>query len=287
MSDSESDPKAPVSLPFATFPPNLYIRVRPDENRGGDSSALFDALTQNPDPDAWAEQSILEPLTHKMRVKFNEADTVRQIEAPSVVASHDLVAIEGTDKPAVFGEDDKPMMFSRVTTPRYTKDLAELRLTPRKIDELIIKSGTDLGQEVTRLFLKSLLDTAKLTELYALEDIYRESAPADSRSKLLIMPHTDTRIMVHPDTLEELNPRPENAVACTDLSLTELFVLPPNIKITYRHLDAPTIWLERTAYMVEFFCYLTVGARISNLKGLRRYVWPEPEETKGDSSCED
>ena len=53
-----------------------------------------------------------------------------------------------------------------------------------------------------------------------------------------------------------------------------LFSIPPEAKFSVRFLKRPTFWIQRTAFMVEFFCYTEVGAKMLHTDGIRRYKLP-------------
>ncbi len=259
-------------IPFATIPQNVYIRSEPSEETELGSripSALWIALTRDSNPNAWMAPAVLNPLQAHMRRLFREGDLMGRFTNPTPVSDDELVAIEGTDKPYIPDGDDGVIRFTRVVTPKFVKDLVELRLTPRLIDKMIAEAGTALAREMTSMFLESL-------RKHSCGDMPVD-APESMSDYSSVM--KNSTLIAHPDVLEALTVPAGAAegIACADVAPTEAYVVPCTVDITYRHLTPPQLWIERKAFMLEFFCYLEPGATIKNTDGLHRFTWPAAE----------
>jgi hypothetical protein len=256
----------PVNLPFATMPKNLYIRTEARDRADQEPTELFKALTESDDPNAWTKGEVLGPLRDKLRMAFDGADVVRRFDGSDVVTKDELVPITGTDKPAVLGKDGEPVMFSRVCTPRFVKDLAEMSLAPQKLDCLIAEAGEDLAREVARMLYHYLKEQAKLTELYDGDELATQPELTSGDYILFGHPH----VFEDEDAFEDSE---HDTCPFDDAHRFELYAIPRSAIITYRRLTEPDVWIKRDAYMVEVSCHMIVGARMSNLKGLRRFTW--------------
>lgn len=273
--------KPSLSVPFSTIPPNQYIRVsaHPDEVGGSRSTPtpLLKALTKECSPFGWSSSSIVGPLNQKMREKFEDADLLRKVAGhiPPSVRQDELVQMKGTDKPAVLGKDEKPIMFVRIVTPRYTKDTAEMGLKPDLIDKIIIQSGVDMANAVARAFIEGL-DTVidKLDPLTS-----NPLIPARDLRNLDELKEGTFSLLIHPDTVDGLG-TPDTV---TDIHISEevprdrVYVLPNSMVISYRNLQQPQFWIDRKAYMVEFYCWVEVGSTLSKMEGLCSLRLPKTE----------
>ena len=263
-------------LPFSTLPQNVYVRSHPFDEARKEPTDLYRALQEDIDPTAWANPEISLPLAEKLRARFYEVRPVICQLGPvsPSVEDHELVAMEGTDKPSISDGEDGNIMFTRIVTPRYTKDLAELRMTPAVVDETIIEGGALIAREMDSKFRHSL-DRAVID--HGLSD-FSHSEPEDAREEILRSVTPEHTLVGHLDTLLELDPS-ETCRICKQIPFELvardlLFSIPPEAKFSVRFLKRPTFWIPRTAFMVEFFCYTEVGAKMLHTDGIRRYKLP-------------
>lgn len=278
--------KPSMDIPFSTMPINQYIRVSAHEGEVGGlrpgPTPLYRALMKECSPLGWANTDITAPLLRKMRAKFEEADLLRKVggQIPGAVRLDELMQMKGTDKPAVLGKDEKPIVFTRITTPRYTKDTSELGLRPDLIDKIIIQSGVDMADTVARAFIASLdvwikkLDPLVSNPLLPSRDLCRVDELNNDANK-----ERTFSLVVHPETIEDGLAVPENV---TDIHVSkvaprsQVYVMPNSMIISYRNLHRPQFWIERTAFMVEFYCWVDAGATLSNAEGLCSFSLPKP-----------
>jgi hypothetical protein len=270
------------------------------------------------------EKRALDAVVDYTRYRMREEGFYRRILPPIMVSNDDLDQQVDTDKPVkiIEREPDSPaaisipfatlpmnlyvrgqkyrVTFDRIVTPRFTKDVDELRTYRMDIRQILSDNAIkDMLAEEDRKFIDACNaamggaanTTVSQSGLVQWETIYGGITRDTLQDAFKILPRTISRLEVGTCLINNLTIRElmkfgreemggdfsqdvfkngwteQNFMNATDSIF--MFADPKFVGKNFI-LEDTTLYIDRKAYMLEFFAYETLGGAIGNTNAIAR-----------------